>query len=243
MREAWTVALNSGLYIIVVIVPPKDTIANPSLVETRIVESAKAFRIRIVNVRDVVEICDLQEVAATQYEDDRHIHESSLIQAELAKQIHQVALEACNKTEQRNVSLPISGFWRWVPASVLGESNNIETISNSLVSIDVLRLKPHAAAVAIPFPVTKVIAGIAATRDAGNMWCGHLFCPTVSARMERASNFQFLLRIARIPCLRRNIEGVQSAPDWAIPGGAWRDHGAAENKEPGDVLLFGLLAE
>jgi len=234
MREAWIAARRRGAKVVIAFTQPRAHIErDPVPLEAAICRLAGKMSIPVVSVRDSFAALRLE--AAEEYMDDRHIRPGSPVHDHYGERIVQ-------EIERRQFRLiwPAERLyrdrWQWQPASACGYT--AETLTNSLMSVEVVRMK---AGMPVHLPASaRVVAVVATTTQTGAIWCGHRYCAGVAARKVE-SKLPMLLQIARIPCVRPPVTTLyRTAP--AYEPSIFLDHGGAhEPRTDGDVLLHGVL--
>lgn len=246
-RLAWQCIFKIGAALIVVLIPPKKYLSQRNDCEVAIAEDARLLDVPCLDARELFTQLDIEN-AELHYRDDRHPRHESPVIAALVDALISCAAKRSRIPTKKMLSvwnnIHPAPNWRWQDAATLLKNNDatLQQFRNSLVTVDAVQLVPGAAT-NVPAATRVVATGIVSMHNSGGLWCGHLECTPVSARLPSDLPYSFLLRITRLPCKRNQVSKIASAEDSAYDVGVWNDYGQAASRQPGPVAIFGILYE
>lgn len=238
MTSAWRLARKASVRLIVVMVTPRNDLRAESAIEIAIRRAIDAAGLACLSFRDLL-VAEGVEDAAAHYSDDRHPKNASPAVAALVDRLLKLINAPLQATVTEDEGLE---RWTWCNARDLARSGvgELVTWSNSLLSVEALRLAPDNIRMILPGEAVRL--AVVSTREAGSLWCGHALCNPASLRMPAHIGLPFMLRLTRLPCARGSYQTIEAAPPHAFANGAWADYGQIRTEESQTVDVFGVLA-
>lgn len=245
-RMAWRCLRSRGAWLLVVMTPPRESLAHRTGHERQIAGEASTLDVLCIDLRELFTRLHADH-PETHYRDDRHPRADSPVIDLLVQEIlafvreHHGDVPPVQTQQQPESLLP---RWRWLGAADMARGTRLRAkmFRNSLMAVEAITLSVDAR-LAIPAAARLVGVGVLSTHRSGGLWCGHPGCAPAATRLPTDLAYAFLLRSTPVPCVREQIDCLAAAPTWAYARGVWAGYGQEVCDQPGEVSVFGVLYE